>query len=75
MWYYKTEIGTFYILRHENRYGLIINDEFLAAFDNPHSAAQAVKAGRTGYSGWDGKGNFHVPDLDAWRQLLPAPRN
>jgi hypothetical protein len=73
MWYLRTDIGTFYILPYEKRYRLIVNDQFLAVFESPVQAAQAVKKKATGYGAWDAANEVTVPELDAWLQPHPAP--
>lgn len=71
MWFYKTEIGTFKIIRQSNgRYGLWMEDDLLGNHPSPQSAADDVFMCATGHWPWDQRLMVTEPtDLGQWQQV------
>ena len=70
MWYYKSRIGTMRIIRKNQKYWLLINDEYCGPYESDHAAADDVYTFSTGCSDWDMLcGKCSPPaDLSDWQR-------
>lgn len=70
MWWYKTEVGIFKIIKNKfGYYDLWIDDEILGSYHSPWSAADDVYLQSTGHYEWDDLDPVTDPtDLSEWNR-------
>jgi len=74
MHYYQSSVGTFIIKpAQDNRWTLLIDDEFLGSYGTANQAAGDVHDHATGCDDWDLLLTYEAPDnIQEWSKTHPS---